>query len=120
MLKVMPESQGNFLYVEATGKLTDADYKTVLIPHVEAILADHEALRVLFVMDEHFEGWELGAMWDDTKFGTAHRNDFEKAAVVGGPKWMSWCISLSEHFMKGEAKAFPLGELEQAKAWLDA
>ncbi len=38
-------------------------------------------------MGEDFEGWEIGAAWDDAKFGIQFGGKSEKIAVVGGPKW---------------------------------
>ncbi len=35
MIQIMPESEGNMLVLWATGKLTDQDYKDVMIPRLE-------------------------------------------------------------------------------------
>ena len=34
MIDILPESQGNILGIRASGKLTDSDYKDVLIPPI--------------------------------------------------------------------------------------
>src|SRR6266576_7047947 len=41
----------------------------------------------LLVLLEDFTGWERGEQSDDTAFFFSHRNDFERIAVVGIPRW---------------------------------
>lgn len=118
VIEIMPESSGNVLGVRASGKLTDAEYKQLLIPKLEALFEQYGKLNVLFYMDEAFEGWNLEAAWDDASYGLKHRADFDKLAVVGGPAWVEWCIKLSGFLMKGEIKIFPVKRLEQAWKWI--
>jgi SpoIIAA-like len=58
----------------------------VLIPRLELIIREYGKARLLLDMGD-FHGWEAAAMWDDTRFGLTHRNDFEKMGVIGGPGW---------------------------------
>ena len=71
-------------------------------------------------MADPFDGWELGAMWDDTKFGIQHRKDFEKIAVVGGSKWLEWALKIGAHFMEGQVKTYKDPELQEALTWVKA
>jgi len=118
MIEVLPESQYNILGVKGIGKLTDLDYKTILVPRLEAMIKDYQKVRCLFLMTEEFHGWELGAAWDDAKFGVQHRNDSEKVAVVGGPRWVEWATKLGALIMSGEVKTFSSGQLEEAWDWV--
>ena len=54
------------------------------------------------------------------KFGFKHKDDFEKMAVVGGPKWAVWGTKLFAHFMEGQVKVFAPEELQAAWDWLEA
>ena len=95
MIEIMTESAGNVLGVRLTGKVTDDDYETVFIPALEKKIAEHGKARIVYYMDSEFEGWNVGAMWDDAKFGLKHRNDFEKIGpwsadrlgLSGEPSW---------------------------------
>ena len=104
--------------VRATVKLTEKDYQEVLIPRLESLLEEYGKARLLFHMDEQFQGWELGALWDDAKFGLRHRNDFSKVAVVGGARWVEWGVKLFAPLMEGEVKTFPADQLPQAVDWI--
>jgi hypothetical protein len=112
------ESKGNTLIISATGKLTDADYRDVLIPRIEAVIREHGKSRLLLDMGEEFHGWEAAAAWDDARFGFVHRNDFEKLAIVGGPKWVEWGMKIGAVMMSGEVKSFTASEREQAMRWV--
>ncbi len=120
MFQIMPESQGKILGLRATGKLTDQDYQEVLIPRLEALIKKHGKIRLLCFMDEEFAGLEAGALWDDAKFFLPHKDDFEKMAIVGGPKWIKLIMKIFAPLMKGEHKTFAAGQLSKAWEWIRA
>ncbi len=120
MLTVMSRSHDQVLGVQGTGRVTDQDYLEVLIPRLEEILKKYGKARFLYCLDEGFTGWELGAMWEDARFGLRHKDDFDKIAVVGGPKWAAWGTRLFAHFMAGQVQVFPLEELPAAWDWLNS
>jgi len=118
MIQIMPESSGNAVGIKTSGKLSDIEYKQVLIPKLEALFEQHGKLNVLFYMDEAFEGWDLEAAWDDASYGLKHRADFGKLAAVGGPAWVEWCIKLSGFLWKGEIRIFATDQLDRAWEWI--
>jgi hypothetical protein len=118
MIEVLSESQGNLLGVRAWGKITAQDYEAVLIPRLEELLQEHRQVRFLFLIDEDFQGMELGAMWDDTKFGLKHRKDFDKMAVVAPARWMGVLVKLFSPIMSGEIRTFPREQLQEAWDWV--
>jgi SpoIIAA-like len=120
VIEVLPESGGNVLVLKAVGELTDQDYKKVLIPRLEAIIRDQGRARLLLDIGDDFHGWEAAALWDDARFGLAHRNDFEKMGVIGGPRWVAWGLKLATLVVSGEIKIFSPGEREEALNWIKA
>jgi hypothetical protein len=118
MIEIMPESNGSVLALKASGKLTDADYKEVLIPKIEEIIKRSGKTKVLLYLPQDFIGWDAHAMWDDARFGLRHRNDFEKLAVVGGAKWVEWATKIASHFMEGEVRSFSEAQLREALDWI--
>jgi hypothetical protein len=119
MIQIL-EQTGNVLCLQASGKLTHDDYQQVLIPCLEQLIKEHGKARVLFGMGEEFHGWEPAAMWDDAKFGMKHRTDFEKCAVVGGPKWLEWATKIAAVMVSGEVRTFPASQLTEAQSWIKA
>jgi hypothetical protein len=120
MIKVLPESGGNILVLRAESRLTDQDYKKVLIPRLESIIREHGKAKLLLDMGDEFQGWEGAALWDDARFGLAHRNDFEKMAVIGGPRWVEWGLKLAAMIMSGDIRSFSPSEREEALRWIKA
>lgn len=119
MIEIMPRSKGNILGVRLSGKATQEDYEKVFIPALNDLLAKSAKISCVYYMDDSFSGWELGAMWDDAKYGLKHRNDFEKVAVVGGSKCVEWGTKLAGHLISAEVKTFSATELEDAWKWVE-
>jgi hypothetical protein len=120
MIKVLPESKGNILILSAVGKLTDEDYKDLLIPRLESIIRERGKARLLLDMGDEFHGWEAAALWDDACFGLTHRNDFEKMGVIGGAKWVNWGLKIAALAISGEIRSFSSSQREEAFFWIYA
>jgi hypothetical protein len=73
----------------------------------------------LLVLLENFTGWERTEAWGDTDFFFSHRNDFEKIAVVGNPRWEAQVLAFTgAGLRKGPVKLFPETAESEARAWL--
>ena len=118
VIEILPESQGDLVAARASGKLTADDYTKVWLPRLEQEIRTHGKVRALLYLDETFDGFEIGAMWEDAKFGLSHADNFDKVAVVGAPEWVDICVGLVGHLMKGSVKSFPAGSLEEAHSWI--
>ena len=117
MITIQPETKDDLLVVKASKTLTTEDYEKIFIPKLEEFLAKHGKIRTVFYMDSSFEGWEMGAMWDDAKFGLKLGSDFEKVALVGSPQWVEWITKLAAHFIPGQVKYFDSTALQEAIQW---
>jgi hypothetical protein len=118
MIEVMPETEGKIFVVKATEKLTAKDYEEVFIPKIYQLIKEYGKVRVVVFLAENFSGWEIGAAWDDAKFGIQHRNDFEKIALVGGPNWVKWSTKIGSHFMEGQVAIYDISDFQSAVAWI--
>src|SRR5260221_1219474 len=81
-LKFQEAANGKILVVQASGKLTKADYEQ-FVPETERLIKKFGKIRILFEMHD-FHGWEAGAVWEDIKFDLKHFKGNEKLAVIGG------------------------------------
>ncbi len=104
MIEQLPESTAKILGFKMSGKLHDSDYK-VFVPLVEAAIKAQGKVRLL-AQFEDFHGWDLHALWDDTKFATKHCADVERIALVGDKKWEEWMAKVCEPTL-GNAFYFP-------------
>jgi hypothetical protein len=118
MLEILPESRGKIIWIRASGKLTDEDYREVFIPRLEAVLKERGKARLLFQVDHDFAGWSLGALWEDLKLDWKHKNDFERIVVVAAPRRAEVVTNLLAHLMEGEIRTMPREQLGAAWTWI--
>ncbi len=104
----------------AVGKVTADDYGKVLIPEIEAKIAEGGKLRFLYVAGPEFEGFEMGAMVDDAAFGFRHFFDFEKIAFVSDDPTFRALVHGFGMMMPAEVKSYAVKDIAAAKAWLAA
>lgn len=108
----------NVLGIEAKGEVTDDDYDNVLIPAVEAHLEHQDKIRLLYVMGDEFDGYTMGAMWDDTRLGFKHLRSWEKIAIVTDDKNILRTMKMFGWMVPGEFKAFGDSDIDAAKEWI--
>lgn len=116
MIEQLPQSAGNVLAFKVTGKLHDEDYKH-FVPIVEAAIQGHGKVRLLAEFAD-FHGWDLHALWDDTKFATKHCADVERVALVGDRKWEEWMTKICRPFTMATLRYFDASEAGTAWSWL--
>ena len=119
MLRVMDEVTGKNLGVTAIGKVTADDYESVLIPAVQERLREHGKIGLLCQLGTHFDGFTLGAAWDDTKFGLTHLHDFTKFALVSDVHWVRSGVRIVAPLLRYPVRVFSNDELRKAIDWLN-
>jgi len=116
MIEQLPQSAGKLLAFKMTGKLHDEDYQQ-FTPIVEAAIKAHGKVRLLAQFHD-FHGWDLHAMWDDTKFATKHCADVERIALVGEKTWEKWMAKVCAPFTLARLRYFEASEADAAWSWL--
>lgn len=64
--------------------------------------------------------YEGDAIWEDQKLGARHPAAFERIAIVTNARWAGPAIRIFSLLWPGQARRFPLAELEAAKRWAAA
>lgn len=116
-LQLSEASDGKILLVQASGKLTKADYAP-LEAAMARLVARHGRLRLLLDMSG-FHGWDAGAAWADLKFGVKHHADIERIAMAGETKWQQAMANLFRPFSQAQIRYFDHTAVAAARAWLD-
>ena len=117
MFRLLRDMPPDVLAVEAVGKVTHEDYRTILIPKAEAMMATGP-IKMIFVIGKEFSGYDLEALWDDGAFGIKHWREFKRIAVVADQAWMRAAVSMFAPFFPAEVRLFNLSELSAAKDWI--
>ena len=118
MIEKLERSSGSVLGFKMSGKLHDDDYRQ-FVPQLEAAIQTHGKVRLLAYFHD-FHGWDLHALWDDTKFSTKHCADIDSIALVGDQKWEEWMAKVCRPFTMAKIKYFDVSQLETAWQWLEA
>lgn len=102
----------------AHGQVTSTDYESIIVPDVEAAFALNRKLRMLYVTDEDFIGFDPGAMWDDAKLGMRHFSSWERIALVTDVAWLRTAATAFGFAVPAKFRLFHNAELAEARRWL--
>ena len=102
------------------GRVTKADYDSVLVPAVVKALEKQKKVRLYYETSADFSGIDPGAMWEDFKVGVEHLTRWERIAVVTDVEWIKQTMRFFSFLMPGAMKSFPTSEAAQAGAWIIA
>src|SRR5687768_4089900 len=117
MIKLLDGMPAGVIGLQAIDDVEEEDYGDVVVPAVEAAIAEHGKVRLVYVLGHEFDEYEGDAVWEDLKLGVRHPTSFERIAVVTDARWAGPTIRLFSVLWPGQARAFPLAELETAKRW---
>lgn len=118
MIVQNPDRPEGTLEFTVSGRVTGADYDTVLVPAIEKALAEHDRIRILVQFADDFAGYSLEAAWDDTKLGLRHWRGFDRAAVVADDHLVRMTMKAFSFAFPCPFRTFASGELEEARLWL--
>ena len=117
MIRLLGDMPAGVLGLEAIDDVEEEDYRNVIVPAVEAAIAEHGKARLVYVLGPEFDEYEGEAVWQDLKLGVSHPAAFERIAVVTDARWAGPAIKIFSVLWPGQARAFPLAELESATRW---
>ena len=117
MIRLLNGMPPGVLGLEAIDDVEKEDYENVIIPAINAAIAEHGKVRLVYVLGPKFDDYEGEAVWEDLKLGARQPTSFERIAVVTDARWAGPAIKVFSLLLPGQARAFPLAELEAAKRW---
>jgi hypothetical protein len=120
-IKRLDDMPPGTLGFRATDEIEREDYDEVLSPALRRAMEAGTGLRTLYLIED-LDEVEGGALWADAKLGwdlgIRNHDAWVRSAIVTDIDWMARATKLFAWMIPGEAKVFPLAELEQAKAWV--
>ncbi|APZ91599.1 STAS/SEC14 domain-containing protein [Fuerstiella marisgermanici] len=117
MFHIEEVESDKYIEVRLTGKLTKEAYDE-FVPLAEEQIKERGKVRMLVVMHD-FHGWDMAAVWEDTKFGFRHFRDIERLAIVGESQWEKWMTLVCRPFTMAKIKYFDASEVDAARAWME-
>ena len=120
MIRMLSDMPPGVLGLEAVDDIEREDYENVIVPAVEAAIAQHGKVRLVYVLGHEFDDYEGEAVWEDIKLGVRHPASFERMAIVTDARWAGPATKVFSVLWPGRARAFRLAELDAAKRWAAA
>ena len=117
MIRLLSDMPDGVLGFDVVDDVEAEDYERVLVPAIEHALAEHGKVRLVCRFGPEFDEFEPGAIWADAKLGVHHPAAYERVAVVMDAAWANKAVRIASLLIPGTMRAFPLSELEAAKAW---
>jgi hypothetical protein len=118
MLRAITDMPAGTIGFEAIGEVEDDDWEHAVEPVLRREIAEGRKVRLLYLLGPESRDVEGDAMTKDTGFRARHASSFERMAVVSDEDWMGPALRALSMLLPGKAKAFRVGELGAAKAWL--
>lgn len=109
---------GRVLDVNLHGRLSRSDFDHI-VPETERLIQKYGKIRILVILHD-FDGWDLGATWEEIKWEAKHFNHVDRIAIVGDERWHKRMASLCGSFTTARVRYFALDALDAAYQWVDA
>ncbi|ANB34937.1 STAS/SEC14 domain-containing protein [Rhodovulum sulfidophilum] len=118
MIDITEETAEGLLEIRATGRVTEQDYETILIPALTRALDWGAPVRLLYQVGPDFEGYSAGALWADARLGLKHWRGFGKIAVVTDSDKIEAGVRMFGFTLPCPVRTFDLDEIDAARLWL--
>lgn len=102
----------------AVGTIEASDYRDVLDPAIDAAIAEHGTVSCVFVLDDEFDHYSLGAMLEDAKLIRRPLSAWKRAAFVTNHDVLAGIATAFGGLVPGEFKVFSLDRQDEAIAWV--
>ena len=116
-IQVESRPKGRFIKLVVKRKLDKEDYEE-FVPQLEWLIEKNGTINLLVELVD-FQGWTVGALWEDTKFALKHFADIGKLAIVGdGKQWEKGMTTFIKPFTKAQLKYFESHDKKEAENWM--
>lgn len=118
MIERLSDFPGNVVAFRCSGRVTRADYESVLVPAVIDALRTHDKVRLYYETSGDFAGYDHGALWEDFKIGMEHPSRWERIAVVTDVEWIKNAVGFFAFLMPAMTMLFSQHEAAEARSWI--
>ncbi|HTQ13846.1 MAG TPA: STAS/SEC14 domain-containing protein [Rhizomicrobium sp.] len=120
MLELVADLPQGAVGVRARGRITAADYETVLVPAVEAALKTHDTLDIYYEIGREYDGIDAGAVVEDFELGMRELAHWRRLALVTDVTWIRQAARLFAFLVHGEVRVFAVRDAAAARTWIAA
>ena len=100
------------------GAISYNDYVKTLIPLIRNKVSLSDKIKLLCSIGEDFDGFTLGAMWADTRFGLRYFRKISKLALVSDITWVRGIAKIVSFLLPHPVRIFNDADISGAKSWI--
>ncbi len=116
-IELSEQAGGKVVWAKVSEKLHKEDYER-FVPEIDRVVEANGKIRIGMEMHD-FHGWDLSAMWEDTKIGMRHFSDIERIALVGETRWEQGIATFCKPFTTAKVRYFDTSQADEAHRWLE-
>ena len=114
----MENLPANMVGFKAMGEVTEADFKQVVMPRVQAAIDKNEKLNYLFVLHTDIKNFTPAAWLTDAVMSIKHLFKWNRAGIVSDVPAIRNLIKGFSYVTPGEFRGFEHKELDKAIDWV--
>lgn len=117
MILLLQNLPQNIVGFRAFGNVTEHDYKSVIVPAVEDLVAKKNAINFLLLLDTDVSTFKFGTWFMDALLRLPNIAKWHHFAIISDSEAVRKFRHLFKFFTRGELRFFPKGEQEKAIQW---
>ena len=110
----------NVLGFRASGRVTEHDYESVIIPAVKRASRSRVEIRLMYQLAPDFEAFDPHASWSDAGMGPTPRTAWGRVALVTDLAWLRRAARALGFTMPADMRVFENRALDEARDWVSA
>ena len=118
IFRLLPETAGNVICLEISGRVTLEDYKSVLMPVANDVLSTFGDCRILISYTGRFYGWDADAASFDFSMLLEKASLVKKVALINPPENVVSRWDKIKPLIGGEVRIFAAAEFDDGLKWI--
>jgi hypothetical protein len=117
MIELLPDLPDTVIGFRAVGTVEASDYESVIDPAIDATIAAGRKVNLVFVLDDDFERYSMGAMWQDALLESKPGRSWGRIALVTDHAVIGEVIHGIAFLFPGEVRIFAVAAQAEAVRW---
>jgi len=118
MIQILADFPDDVLGISAVGKVTAADFRTVVLPALSDKRSRHQRVGFYYELGPKFRGMTIGAAWEDAKIDIANWRAWRHIALVSDVPWIVNYMRKIVQLFHHRVRFFNTDEADVAREWV--
>jgi hypothetical protein len=120
MIQIIKDIPANVAGFRASGEVTEEDYKTVVVPHVQQLIAKTGELNFMLQLDTNIGNFTAGAWLQDALLGIKNLTKWHRSSIVTDSDAIIKFTDTFSILAPGEYRGFKKEQFDEAVKWVSS